>query len=231
MTGEVVYVVCGCKPWSRSVFDEHLATLPGRWRYVATKDELTAARLAEWSPRFVFFLHWSWKIPAAIHERHTCIGFHMTDLPFGRGGSPLQNLIVRGATETTLTAFGIEADMDTGAIYDKRPLSLAGTAQEIYERASRLAAQMIADLIAQDDPQTRPQTGEPTMFARRTPAQSEIPDGLDLARLYDHLRMLDAETYPRAFLKHGGFRFEFSAPRLESGRLVANVTISRETEN
>ena len=30
-----------------------------------------------------------------IHENYKCIIFHMTDLPFGRGGSPLQNLISR----------------------------------------------------------------------------------------------------------------------------------------
>ncbi len=34
-------------------------------------------------------------MPREIFENWACVVFHMTDLPYGRGGSPLQNLIVR----------------------------------------------------------------------------------------------------------------------------------------
>jgi len=37
-----------------------------------------------------------WIILKEIFENYEIILFHMTDLPYGRGGSPLQNLIVRG---------------------------------------------------------------------------------------------------------------------------------------
>ena len=57
-------------------------------------EDLTPERLASLDPRYVFFLHWSWKIPAEIHTRFECVIFHMSDVPYGRGGSPLQNLIV-----------------------------------------------------------------------------------------------------------------------------------------
>lgn len=66
--------------------------------------ELDAPTLADFGPRYIFFPHWSWKIPVDIYERFECVIFHMTDLPFGRGGSPLQNLVVRGINETQLTA-------------------------------------------------------------------------------------------------------------------------------
>ncbi len=174
----------------------------------------------------MFFLHWSWKIPAAVFERFTCIGFHMTDLPYGRGGSPLQNLIVRGHRETKLTALGIAAAMDTGPIYAKRPLSLAGTAQEIFVRAMGVAAEMVRALIDVETLSPTPQAGEPTFFSRRTPGQSEVPAGLEFTQLYDHLRMLDAETYPRAFVRQGGVRYEFSEPRLvDDGRITAKIKV------
>ena len=60
----------------------------------------------------------------------------MGDLPFGRGGSPLQNLIVRGFKETKISAVKAVKNIDGGPIYMKRKLSLTGTAQAIYERAS-----------------------------------------------------------------------------------------------
>ncbi len=45
--------------------------------------------------------------------------------------------------------------------------------------------------------------------------------------MHDFIRMLDAEGYPRAFLQHSGFRFEFSRSALYDGRVVADVTITR----
>lgn len=40
--------------------------------------------------------------------------------------------------------------------------------------------------------------------------------------------MLDAEGYPRAFLSHAGYRFEFSRSALYDGRIVADVQITVE---
>ena len=67
----------------------------------------------------------------------------MTDLPYGRGGSPLQNLIQRGHNTTMLTALRCNEGCDTGDIYLKRSLSLCGTAEEIFIRADTIIEQMI----------------------------------------------------------------------------------------
>jgi len=111
------------------------------------KSELTKAALEKIGPRYVFVAHWSWKIPAEIFDNFECIIFHMTDVPFGRGGSPLQNLIVRGIRDTKLTALRCVAEMDAGAVYMKRPLSLEGTAEEILRRASVLTGEMIKAIL------------------------------------------------------------------------------------
>src|SRR5205085_7336799 len=97
------YVVAGAKPWNRRVFDEVIRAYPGAWSYVGSKDELAPAIEAT-SPRYAFFLHWSWKVPPKVLEATECVCFHMTDVPYGRGGTPLQNLIVRGHERTMLTA-------------------------------------------------------------------------------------------------------------------------------
>ena len=221
------YVVGAIHPWNRRIFDEHIATLPGEWTLIDGRRDLSLARLSEINPKFVFFLHWSWKIPGQILDRFTCINFHMTDLPYGRGGSPLQNLILRGHTQTKLTAFKMTDGMDEGPIYTKEDLSLHGTAQEIYQRASLLAAGMIRDFV--DAPfEPTPQRGEVTVFTRRKPAESEIDEPPDAVALYDFIRMLDVEDYPRAFLRQGRFRYEFSKPSLAEGRFTARVEITDE---
>lgn len=220
------YLVLGCKPWNRRLFDETLRLLPGRWTYLDSPKELTLDLVRKLAPRYIFFLHWSWKVPDEIVNRRECVCFHMTDVPFGRGGSPLQNLIVRGHRETKLSALRMTGEFDAGPVYLKQPLSLEGDAEEIYLRAGRLSVKMI-ERIVQEEMTPVPQEGKAVNFKRRTPPESEIGNCSSLESLYDFIRMLDAEGYPRAFLHHSGMRFELSRPALYDGRIVADVTITR----
>lgn len=223
---EPVYVVAGTRSWSRRVFEERLAPLPGRWHFAARPGELGAARLAELGPRYVFLLHWSERVPEAIYGRYECIGFHMADLPFGRGGSPLQNLIARGHTATVLSALRLVGELDAGPVYLKEPLSLAGTAEHVLIRATELASAMIGRII-RERPAPRPQEGEAVVFRRRKPADSRIGRFDSLDALYDHIRMLDGEGYPPAFLEHEGLRLELRRAARYEGRIVCDVTITR----
>ena len=50
------------------------------------RKDLSSEALEQIKPEFVFFPHWSWLIPEEIHSRFDCVIFHMTDLPYGRGG-------------------------------------------------------------------------------------------------------------------------------------------------
>ena len=175
--------------------------------------------------RLLFFPHWSWSVPEKIFTKHECIMFHMTDLPFGRGGTPLQNLISRGFMETKLTAFRCEKELDSGPIYMKRPLSLEGTAREIMERAAKITEQMIIELIGSSRT-TSPQEGVGSYFKRRTPDESEITWEGSLNSIFDHIRMLDDDYYPRAFIETENFRLTFSDAKTEGDVLSAKVLIS-----
>ncbi len=163
-----------------------------------------------------------------IFEMAECIMFHETEVPFGRGGSPIQNLIQRGFRETVITALRIGKGFDEGPVYLKRDLSLEGGAEEIYLRSANLVTEMIEEII-ENCPSPVPQTGEPKIFRRRTPDQSRIPsEGISLTELFDHIRMLDAEGYPRAFLEYGGFRISVKNPVLRLGKIEAIVEIYAE---
>jgi len=224
MNPDDAYIVLGCKSWNRQVFDDLISRWPGRWTYFGSREQLTADSVAALGPKSLFFLHWSWKVPDAIVAGHECICFHMTDVPYGRGGSPLQNLILRGHRETKLTALRMTQEFDAGPVYLKAELSLEGSAEEIYRRATLLSAQCIRRII-EERPKPVPQEGEATVFARRQPGQSAIPALAGAEPLYDFIRMLDAEGYPRAFLDHAGFRFEFDRARLSADGVSARVLI------
>jgi methionyl-tRNA formyltransferase len=219
------YIVAGSKSWNRRVFDEIISKYPGQWHFIRSCEELTSEVVRALNPRYIFFLHWSWKVPDEIINKDECVCFHMTDVPYGRGGSPLQNLVFRGHRHTKLTALRMTHDFDAGPIYLKEDLCLEGNAEEIYIRATYLSAQMIERII-REQPQPVQQTGEVVVFKRRKPSESEIPKIASLRALYDFIRMLDAEGYPKAFINHKGFRYGFSRAALYDGRIVADVIIT-----
>ncbi len=95
------YVIATVKSWNIENSIKFISRNPRDvFRLVTEKSELTEEMLREVRPRYIFFPHWSWMIPECIYERYECVVFHMTDLPFGRGGSPLQHLLVRGMYQT-----------------------------------------------------------------------------------------------------------------------------------
>ena len=224
-------IIAGCKSWNQNVFDEIISHYPGEWIFVNNPEQLNGI-LIDKQPKQIFFLHWSWIVPKEIIQKYECVCFHMADVPYGRGGSPLQNLIIRGHHKTKLTALRMVEELDAGPVYFKENLSLEGNAEEIYIRASYLSAQMIRRFI-KENPQPRQQEGEPVVFKRRKPAESRIPQFTSMQALYDFIRMLDAENYPHAYVEHAGFRYEFRRAALYDGRIIADVTISpvREEKN
>lgn len=193
---------------------------------IRSAEALDPSAIAEFAPDYLFFPHWSWMIPATVYEPFETVIFHMTDLPFGRGGSPLQNLIRLGHDATTLTALRCVKELDAGPVYLKRPLSLEGTAEEIFRRAAVLMEEMIVELVTRR-PQPVPQEGKIVAFKRLKPEDGDLSKASSLNGAYDMIRMLDADGYPPAFLAIDRFRLEFSHASLGTDELVAEVRIRR----
>ena len=82
--------------------------------------------------------------------------------------------------------------------------------------------------ISETHPCPSPQSGNPTFFNRRTPAESEVPKNLSSKKLYDHIRMTDAPTYPLSFVNWGDWKLEFSeAELLRNGDVSATVRFKK----
>lgn len=194
------------------------------------KQELTVEALEAFEPDMIFLPHWSYFIPKEITQRWNCVVFHMTDLPYGRGGSPLQNLIVRGLKETKISAIQVTSTLDGGPVYMKHPLSLNGSAEEILKRCSEIIFSEMIPAFLQEIPQPQPQEGEPVIFRRRTPEEGELKPDMSPEQIYDYIRMLDAEGYPHAFIPFGAYELQFEAAHLdaENNRVEAKVVFTKK---
>jgi len=226
-----LYVLLSEKKWSEALFKALRNQYKDRseWLLINKKEEFSLERLVGINPQKIFIPHWSYIISREIFEKYVCIVFHMTDLPFGRGGSPLQNLIVRGFSETKISAIRVCEGIDTGDIYLKETLSLEGTAREIFERAQPIICKMIKAII-DDEIIPRPQVGIPVNFKRRKQNEGDIGLLEELNQVYDFIRMLDCEGYPNAFIETKNFKFDFSNATFDrEGKFInADVRIYRK---
>lgn len=222
------FIFASSKPWHKVQPEFSEISQGNAVSWAETPQQLEELIVSCPGIRYIFFLHWSWLVPETIWKNYECVCFHMTDVPYGRGGSPLQNLIVRGHTDTMLTALRMVAEMDAGPVYAKRTLSLEGTAHQIYLRAGKLSLEII-QWMTKHEPEPGPQVGDPVIFKRRKPEQSVLPEGGSITELYDHIRMLDAPTYPLAFLEHGEFILEFTNAEADGDGLKATVRIRRKS--
>ncbi len=195
-----------------------------------SKEEFTLENVRDFNPNYIFMPHWSYLVSDEITDNW--VVFHMTDLPYGRGGSPLQNLIVRGHKETKISAIQVTKKLDGGPVYMKRPLSLAGSAQEIFVRCADIVFQEMIPLLLSEKMTPKPQEGEPVVFKRRKPEEGQITSDMELDKIYDYIRMLDAEGYPRAYMEFGGYRLEFENAGLSADgqELSARVVFRKGTE-
>ncbi|MDE6055713.1 MAG: methionyl-tRNA formyltransferase [Lachnospiraceae bacterium] len=191
-----------------------------------SKEEFTLKNICDFGPDYIFLPHWSYIMPKEITDDWECVVFHMTDLPYGRGGSPLQNLIVRGHKETKISAIRMTEKLDGGPIYMKHALSLEGSAQEIFVRCSDIIFwEMIPQFLDEGSEKIAPipQEGEPVLFKRRKPEDGNITSDMKTDQIYDYIRMLDAEGYPRAFIEFGDYRLE-----LEQADFLINENNEKE---
>jgi len=74
----------------------------------------------------------------------------------------------------------------------------------------------------------KPQKGKIVIFKRRMPEDSKIPENLTFDKVYDYIRMLDAEGYPPSFLETKNLKFEFKNAIKKNKYIEAKVYITEK---
>ena len=224
-------IILSEKPWNQHLV-KSLKKKNGKinWILIDKQLDFNIKNLDFINPFKIFIPHWSYLISKEIYEKFECIVFHMTDLPFGRGGSPLQNLISRGIYSTKISALKVDEGIDSGDIYLKENLELKGNATDIFERSNQIIQKMII-FILQNKIIPVPQKGTVTEFKRRKPYESNIEKLETLQKVYDYIRMLDADGYPKAYLENKFFKFEFNDAKFKNkNEIIATVKIKMKND-
>lgn len=163
------YLLATQHAWGQEVYD---AVSKGRdgepWILLRTADapETLADVIENVRPRYAFFVHWSAIVPPELTERYECVNFHCTPLPYGRGGHPIENMILAGHRFTVMTAHRMTSEIDAGPVYGRiGGISLDGTREEIIGRFARPVATIVRHIV-DAEPVPEPQCGVMLKFKR-----------------------------------------------------------------
>ena len=190
------------------------------------RSDLNLEYLNNINPELIMFPHWSFKIPSEITNNFKCICFHSTPLPYGRGGSPIQNMIQRGHKKTEVCSLLMVEELDAGPIFYRTKVSLKGNLDSILLRVYEAVADQIK-LFMKENITPKKQEGNVINFQRLGPKDNKIDFDLSIDKIYDKIRMLDSELYPKGFMNIGDSNLEFSDAMLESDTLTFKVSLKK----
>lgn len=222
-------LICCSKDW---INKQEFIKLADKVQFIDKKNDLSKKFLKNFDPDYIFFVHWSWIVKKDVVDNFNCILFHTAPLPFGRGGSPIQNLILLGYEKAPLNALKMTHELDEGDILCKQQVSLKGSLNDIFYRMNNATIILIKKILANKFKVSK-QIGTPRLFKRRTPQESEILLSDNLKLVYDKIRSVDGLDYPRAYINHGNTIFKFSNANQKNSIVKASVTItkSKKTSN
>jgi|TARA_Y100000031_G_C8117921_1_gene336796 methionyl-tRNA formyltransferase len=153
----------------------------------------------------VFYLGYHSVVPlATLALSGNNVVVHGSDLPHGRGWSPLSWQILEGRDEITLTLFEATESVDAGPIYFKETVEFDGT--ELVEELRAIIGERTISLCEKFVEQLpdissngQNQVGSPTYYRRRTADDSRIDPTISIAEQFNLFRIVDNDRYPAFF--------------------------------
>lgn len=147
--------------------------------------------------------------------RHSLV-IHASDLPKGRGWSPMAWEVLEGADRITVSLLKAEDGVDSGDIWQKRSFELDGTEllKELNAKLFDVELQLM-DWALENCDQTvpEPQIGDPFTWPRRQPTDSKIDPERPLTESFDTIRIADPDRFP-AYFEHRGVRYAIRLEKL-----------------
>lgn len=141
-------------------------------------------------------------------NRHNLV-VHESELPRGRGWSPLTWQILEGKNEVPITLFEAVASVDAGPVYARDVLVFRGDEllPELKAAQGEKTIAMIEDFVSRYPAVAgNPQVGKETFYPRRRPSDSQLDPAKTIAEQFDLLRVCDNERYP-AWFEYRGRRY------------------------
>jgi len=202
-----------------SWMNEYLHELRHEWLlaghsvlWVHDKDELL-------SGDFCFYLGCGQIVPTTILSKfqHNLV-VHESDLPKGKGWSPLTWQILEGCHRLPVTLIEAVETVDCGDVYAQEWLNFDG--HELVDELRKKQAHATVSLCKRfvyEYPNIlkvrRKQVGVESFFPRRRVADSELDPSMSIDSQFNLLRVVDNDRYP-AFFEHQGQRYYLNIQKL-----------------
>jgi len=159
-----------------------------------------------------FYLSYERIVDASTRARFkNNLVIHESELPKGRGWSPMSWLILGGENRIPFTLLEAADEVDAGAIYLQVWIDLTGN--ELSSQWRKIQADQTIALCQEfvyEYPsiltRARRQEGESSIYPRRRPNDSELNPNKTIAEQFNLLRVVDNKSYP-AFFDLAGNRF------------------------
>jgi len=203
-------VLCGYRKWANQIFDE-ISNHPKvniLKRINSLEEYNTEKENFDERIDIILFIGWSWIISSEITEKYLCLGIHPSNLPNYRGGSPIQNQIINGLSNTMVTLMTLSSiKLDAGDIWMKEHLSLAGDNIDVVFENIKNSTIKLLNRFFDFYPNLKPEeqiVSKGSYFKRRTSEQSRLKaedfEKMSLNELYNFIRCL-TDPYPNAYLE------------------------------
>lgn len=147
---------------------------------------------------------------------------HASDLPQGRGWSPVVWTVLNGGAELTLSLIEAADPVDSGRVYGKYRARLKPSDlwPDIQDKLAKLVLRALDFALKGSGRAPKAQSGKPSFYKRRRPEDSRLDPNASLASQFDLLRVCDPERFP-AYFDLRGERYEITlrkAPKRTSAR-------------
>ena len=132
-------------------------------------------------------------IPNELLERALWLNVHPSLLPRWRGAAPVERALMAGDEETGVTIHRTVEALDAGPIAARRafPVAPGDDAGAVYARAAEVAAALLRDVLAEDEPRFAPQSEEGVTYAEKIrPEDRELDPAAPPAQLVNRVRAL-----------------------------------------
>ena len=141
---------------------------------------------------------------ALSFHRHNIV-VHASDLPKGKGWSPLAWQVERGVNIIPLTLFEASDACDSGDYYIKDGMSLNGTEliDSLHEKIARKLFEMIELFLSSYPMHAIPQNGTETFYHRRTLSDNKLDVHKTIKSQFNKMRVADNDRYPLFFVMKG----------------------------
>ena len=137
---------------------------------------------------------------------------HESDLPQGKGWSPLTWQIIEGKHKIPVVLIEAEDKIDSGVIYAKEWIELQGNelideVRQAQAKATSNLCQMFVNQYPHISSNAKIQKGPESFYARRKPKDSRLNTSSSLAEQFNLLRIADNHRYP-TFFEFLGCKYE-----------------------